>query len=183
METPVTTKKSYRGFYLVVAIVVFVNILLMVGLVVVSEVNKPELVDENYYTAGSIDSVKKQLRENSECGWSPFVECYTDKGKSIFTVWLSHSITIPTTGLTGTVALYRPSTQRLDRPPQPLISTSEYSLAANFTPPIARGKWDAILTISSPDGRRYCRRIPFSIDIPLKGNEALPNQWTSPPTK
>ena len=131
----------------------------MVGLIWLAESNRPELVEPHYYTAGSIDSVKRETLDNRTCGWKPIVHY----NNNALIISLRDSAGKPVSGISIGVALYRPSSDLLDRPEQEaIISDSSYTLT--MQPPLKKGLWSILLVANSHDGKRLRSRIPLFVE-------------------
>jgi len=155
-------KKPARGFYILVC-VLGANVLMMFGLIWLAEVNRPELVELHYYTAGSIDSVKKQSQSNRESGWVPKVEVITENGQLMLRVFVYDTTKQVIPGLHVTAGAYRPSSALLDRPEKTLTPDSlGYKL--EMQPPLQKGLWNILLTIKSVENNYFRGRYPIFIE-------------------
>ena len=158
-EEPVPKKKSLRGYYILIGVLA-ANVLLMFGLIWLSEINRPELVEPHYYTSGSIDSVKKQMEENKASGWRVRLEMMNQEHYAAVRVFDDNG---PVYGLEVYGAFYRPSSDLLDRPAElfPEQSSVYYGLYTQRN--LKSGLWNLLVTIQSKDGKRYRDRIPFIV--------------------
>ncbi len=166
-------KKMPLGFKILIGILIG-NVLLMIGLVLLSEQNKPELVDENYYINGNLDSVKLTARENAKSGWKPIIQCNgVDSGATEIRIWLnvSPADTASMLGVTGTIALFRPSGKQWDRRSILLKPDRRWFFTAHFEPELEHGRWLAQLDLRSTTGKHFKDQIAFEYKPSALGNK------------
>ncbi|MDK9698639.1 MAG: FixH family protein [bacterium] len=137
-------------------------LLAMVVLVVVAEVNRPEMVERDPYTRGSIDSVGHYSNLNRLSGWLVDARLQQSANRQWLEVFVVDSLHTPVVGLLGDVALYCLSGSRYDIPRQQLVSGDSGRYLLPIATPLTQKRWEAMVRLT--DGKSsFQKRFPFKV--------------------